>query len=365
MNPAFRDANVDFASRKRDIVKMENNTLKAYREHGLPPPPARLPTADIPPRVYAQATMASDIGKRKLNEDAHFFYVDSRFCMAGIFDGHLEKGKIAAHCKEYFVPLFMEHHLATQNVKAAFEHTCQDLNKKVYHAGQIGGSTLLVVVIDLLFLKAYTATLGDSEAKLYRRKDGTVHPIPLSCIRNFGDENDKQRVLLYLNSYPEETKTFLDQFDKLKPGEKPRFMGLNVSRSVGNYDVDHSKHPPRLAKPVGIHPKIGVTDIEDGDKILLACDGLWDVVPEDEPTFANTVMKSHWNHPDLAKRLVQEALARNSQDNVSCVVIEIRSQKRAPVTRTHSSPAFIERTDPPVKKHKPMTEDPAMPSCTQ
>lgn len=87
--------------------------------------------------------------------------------------------------------------------------------------------------------------------------------------------------------------------------------GIQVTRSLGDVDL----------KPSGVcaNPEITSFTLTASDSFLiLASDGLWDVVTNEEAVqFVHDTVK----HPDMcAKRLVTEALTRGSQDNLTVVI---------------------------------------------
>lgn len=111
---------------------------------------------------------------------------------------------------------------------------------------------------------------------------------------------------------------------------------LAISRAFG----DHQLKAPALPNNVVSNtPDITRTELEDTDMfIIVACDGLWDVVDDQESV--NLVLEGirelmmlipsmQANSPDnkramgeaLARMLVEEALARGTSDNVTCLMM--------------------------------------------
>ena len=94
---------------------------------------------------------------------------------------------------------------------------------------------------------------------------------------------------------------------------KSRVMGiLAVARSLG----DHSFKNFVTAKP-----HVQTVNAQAGDIIIVACDGLWDVLSDNEAVH----MVMNWrdigkNKEEAAQFLVDEAMRRGSCDNISCVV---------------------------------------------
>jgi serine/threonine protein phosphatase PrpC len=65
----------------------------------------------------------------------------------------------------------------------------------------------------------------------------------------------------------------------------------------------------------------------DDDIIVLACDGLWDVVSDDDATrLCREKKDARCTATDCAHSLVQKALREGSSDNVSVIVVFLRTE---------------------------------------
>jgi len=110
----------------------------------------------------------------------------------------------------------------------------------------------------------------------------------------------------------------------------PRVLGvLAMSRAIGdNY----------LKPYVSCEPEVTITDRRDDDCLILASDGLWDVVSNETAcSVARMCLRGGGRRQDnedpaisdkacteASVLLTKLALARNSSDNVSVVVIDLR-----------------------------------------
>ncbi|CAL1414128.1 unnamed protein product [Linum trigynum] len=95
------------------------------------------------------------------------------------------------------------------------------------------------------------------------------------------------------------------------PGDVPRVNGqLAVARAFG----DQSLKAHLSSEPDMRHVPIDATM----DFVILASDGLWKVMKNQE---AIDLVKTIKDPQVAAKRLTTEALARNSKDDISCIVI--------------------------------------------
>jgi serine/threonine protein phosphatase PrpC len=111
---------------------------------------------------------------------------------------------------------------------------------------------------------------------------------------------------------------------------------LAISRAFG----DHQLKTPALPNDVVSNvPDITSTELTDQDMfVIVACDGLWDVVEDQESVnlvlegirelmalLPNTGQDSLTHRRSmaevLARMLVEEALARGTSDNVTCLMI--------------------------------------------
>ncbi|KAK3161454.1 hypothetical protein QOZ80_1BG0077300 [Eleusine coracana subsp. coracana] len=178
---------------------------------------------------------------------------------------------------------------------------------------QTVGSTAVVAVVGPR--RIVVANCGDSRAVLSR---GGV-AVPLSCDHKPDRPDELERVeaaggrVINWNGY--------------------RVLGvLATSRSIGDYYL----------KPyVTAEPEVTVMDRTDKDEFLiLASDGLWDVVSNEvackiarnclsglaASKFPESVSGS--SAADAAALLVELAISRGSDDNISVVVVELRRLKR-------------------------------------
>ena len=94
-----------------------------------------------------------------------------------------------------------------------------------------------------------------------------------------------------------------------------RIGDLSVSRAFGDGD----NAPYISQKPDVFYYKI----TEKTKYVVMGCDGLWDVVQNHELFSLLEEFKKNKKNKNIASLLVQEALDRNTTDNVSVIIIEI------------------------------------------
>jgi len=92
---------------------------------------------------------------------------------------------------------------------------------------------------------------------------------------------------------------------------------LNVARSIGDYSLEAV-----IAEPDFVDVQLN----EAHDFLVLGTDGLWDHVPESliietvYDSLADTTMKLD----DIPKLLIEAAKERDSQDNITAVVVLLK-----------------------------------------
>ena len=166
------------------------------------------------------------------------------------------------------------------------------------------GTTALICYIDKKSQLIYTATLGDSEANIYRKIRGSLLSIPLSPIRDWNTD-----------------KKFIgSNADSITDGIKPRIhyqdshmsISLNVSRSIGD----------KGCLLISQKPKVTQCNIHPNDTLILCCDGLKDFVPE--ATICQKIAQHQGSEQMLAQVLTNTSITTNlSTDNVTVIVIHI------------------------------------------
>lgn len=253
-------------------------------------------------------------GVRKDMEDAHFHTQMEQGLLAGIFDGHGDLGKMAQYVAKRFKEGFGEVLKAAAHPHEAFEAMIHQIQSEIGNLP--GGCTGLICFVDKKTHRVYTATLGDTEAKIYREIGGEMRSIPLSCVRDWHSEKDYERAKKW---YRENNMRGIgDQFDR-EQGKHRRFPGgqfggVNVSRGFGD----------ELIEAVSHKAKITVHYLKPDDLLVLGCDGVWDF--SGEKGLINNVIRPNIANPsvNLAERIVNYALTDcQSQDNVTAMAIRV------------------------------------------
>lgn len=95
---------------------------------------------------------------------------------------------------------------------------------------------------------------------------------------------------------------------------------LAVARALGDW---HMKGPKGSISPLSAEPELQEIVLSEEDEFLImGCDGLWDVMSSQcAVTIVRKELMQHNNPERCSNELVQEALKRDSRDNLTVVVI--------------------------------------------
>ncbi|XP_047987975.1 protein phosphatase 1E-like isoform X1 [Leguminivora glycinivorella] len=282
--------------------------LDNSRLDSLPPPPA-------PHLQELRTVSAATKNSRRVMEDRHveignleaLFGIECAKPTAfyAVYDGHAGSAAAtycAAHLHQYLVE---SPHYSTDLRKAlrdAFLRTDNDFIRKSNQERACGGSTAVVVVVRGCQLHA--AWAGDSLALLAKR----------------------MRLMQLVRPHKPSRQ---DEKDRIQAGGGAvMFWGtwrvngqLAVSRAIGD----------AMYKPyVTARPELATVDLDgDEDFVVVACDGLWDFVSEDEVALA--VYRQLAADPDdlkaVTKRLIVQAKRQGSCDNISIIVVFLKDPR--------------------------------------
>jgi len=282
-------------------------------------------------------------GKRESNEDTEEYFLNlnnngtvynnklAPIDFFAICDGHggKEVAKyIAPRLKKYLTDSKNEYPLSKDQIKNIYNHIQRELIDHPDDIARACGCTALVVirfVENLHFLEPerveyiQVINLGDCRAVLSR--DGIAIPLCKDHKPFWPDE--KKRIDMVNKKYRTNNRIHFDAGDW-------RIGDLSVSRSFG--DLDNTPYVSHL--PDSFIYKINPQD----EFIIMACDGLWDVVQNHE---AVNFVRDHMNDNEIqyydipnyypspeaikarsiARKLASYAIAKGSTDNVSIYII--------------------------------------------
>ncbi|KAH6828070.1 Protein phosphatase 2C family protein [Perilla frutescens var. hirtella] len=250
---------------------------------------------------------ASFRGKRASMED---FYdikatkIDGQsVCLFGIFDGH-GGSRAAEFLKEHLFENLTKHPEFITNTKVAISETYRktdkdflDSEKETFRDDGSTASTAVLVGNHL-----YVANVGDSRTII--SKAGKAIPLSDDHKPNRSDERKRIEnaggVVMWAGTW--------------------RVGGvLAMSRAFGN----------RMLKQfVVAEPEIQDQEVDrDLELLVLASDGLWDVVPNED---AVSIAQTEEEPVAAARKLTETAFTRGSADNITCIVVKFHHEKVDP-----------------------------------
>lgn len=249
-------------------------------------------------RKYGFAQMQ---GHRPTMEDAHAFYFDKDFSFFGLYDGH--GGKQVADFASIYLHKNIYNNLNFKNdikkaIHEGFVQTHHDLNNVNFDSQRQGCTAVTVIIKDGML---YVGNLGDSRAVLC--KDGKA--IALTVDHKPDLKREKERIEK-LGGYV------------IWRGV-PRVNGrLAISRALG----DKALNPYVSYEPEIFDFKLSTSD----EFLILACDGVWDVLDNQEAVDAvRKSLRESNNDFDKSSEVLRDlAFAKGSTDNISAIVISLK-----------------------------------------
>jgi len=214
------------------------------------------------------------------------------FC---VFDGH-GGDETAKLCVKRFPEIFRKcllenpsnYELAIKNSFHIMDQEIAKMDKKET------GNTGTIVFINNKML--YCANIGDSSCCLLGKTNEFI-TIEDKCT------NDDEKIRIE----KEGGKVIEDRINGT----------LNISRSFGDYDL---KNKGLISEP-HITKKLIDNNL---NYCILASDGVWDFLNLDDVSKITNENKNNFN--DIAKIIVQTAMRKGSEDNISCIVIELNKR---------------------------------------
>ncbi|XP_038716482.1 probable protein phosphatase 2C 9 isoform X2 [Tripterygium wilfordii] len=214
-----------------------------------------------------------------------------------IYDGHLGDAVPAYLQKHLFSNILKEGNFWVEPNRAiakAYERTDEAILSQSADLGR-GGSTAVTAIL-INGQRLWVANVGDSRAVLSR---------------------GGQALQMTVDHEPNTERGIIENkggFVSNLPGDVPRVNGqLAVSRAFGDKS---------LKTHLRSDPDIQDIDIDNSVELLiLASDGLWKVMANQE---AVDIARKVKDPQKAAKKLIVEAVKRESADDISCVVVRFR-----------------------------------------
>uniref|UniRef100_K3W6T4 PPM-type phosphatase domain-containing protein n=1 Tax=Globisporangium ultimum (strain ATCC 200006 / CBS 805.95 / DAOM BR144) TaxID=431595 RepID=K3W6T4_GLOUD len=221
-----------------------------------------------------------------------------------------------------------KHEFQTRHFKRAFTDAFQRCDAQVLlkNPSRDGSTALLVWFVAGGPLSSemayYTINLGDCRAVLCRGS----HGIPLSTDHKPDRPDERQRIQRkggFVGTFAGISRVYSATGAGLSVEQQARVATyLAVSRAFGDRPL---KEPTPL---VSCEPEVKRFTVEQDDLfIVLACDGIWDVMSNQD---AVVIGLQHFEDPQrAADAIVKEAYRRGSSDNLTATVIQFGWQHDA------------------------------------
>jgi serine/threonine protein phosphatase PrpC len=224
----------------------------------------------------------------------------------GIYDGH-GGSKVSEYIAEHIPTYYCHPYLKTPFCKKYHNSTFETIQKKILETkfGYSMGSTCLLNIM-YKYNDEYhmnICNIGDSRLTIVY-KDGQSKQITTD--HKPDDANETQRIKKMGGDI------YLDSEGIYRIGD------LSLSRAFGDGD----NAPYISQKPDIYYKKI----CPSTKYIVMGCDGLWDVVKNNELFKLLEKFKENGYAENLASCLATECLNRNCTDNISIIIIEINEE---------------------------------------
>jgi len=260
---------------------------------------------------------ASNKGRRDKNEDAHVTFVsleqDPTTSFFAVYDGHGGKGA-STYCKEKLHKNVLERKCYATDKKKALTKGFIKTDEKYLAKVKDDGSCAVVALLTKSDYHLYVANVGDSRCILY--SNGAAKA--LSRDHKPFLEDEKKRI--------EEAGHEVKKDTELVSGKRVityRVDGTTaVSRSIGDYDFKDNFQSGPEQQAITCVPEIMESDVVAGNFLVLACDGVWDVMSnEDVGQYIIQQGQTEKDLNKLASNLATEAINRGSDDNITIVIV--------------------------------------------
>ena len=351
--------------------------------HGTPAPGIeRTGIASALQVAYALSHMP---GRRVIMEDATCASMWKRegrpYCLVGVCDGHGDAGHVSAFVADRIAPVLQSNMLqGTERWDSIWTETCSTLDAEIKKQKKTGGSTAVLALISSAVISV--ANIGDSRCILVQSQSQDVESLSEKLAGMTVAESPESRTEPQDEGYPpaidqehprhatppkpasqpigpfvvplsEDHKPNLPQEQARieQAGQKVVSVSfqengneitihkvalsetkqLAVSRAFGDFEYKRNKDLGPNEQAVVAIPDVR-THIRDHEKdcfLVLACDGIWDVMSNEEVAkfvvdetnrrrgTSETVLS------DVSDALLEECLNRNSRDNMTAVIVAL------------------------------------------
>eukprot|EP01089_Gocevia_fonbrunei_P010839 TRINITY_DN23831_c0_g1_i1.p1 TRINITY_DN23831_c0_g1~~TRINITY_DN23831_c0_g1_i1.p1 ORF type:complete len:409 (+),score=110.36 TRINITY_DN23831_c0_g1_i1:35-1261(+) len=262
-------------------------------------------------------SMIDTFGQDKSKSDDHINQND--FAFFGVFDGHggkLASDYAAKHLHGFVLesPSFKTN--IVEAIKEGFAKTEETFLKIAEKDCLADGTTALVSFI--VKNKLFIGSVGDSEAVMCKNGKAIALSSPHNPAKN-----------------PEETKRVEAAGGRVvgnrvaHPALNPAFFSIAVSRAIGDLMFKSPSYTSGKVSGLIADAEVTEWDLEsDCQFIILACDGLWDVLKHQEAVdFVVEKLKENDDPQLTSQLLVEKAYEEGSMDNITAMLVTLGGVK--------------------------------------
>lgn len=267
----------------------------------------------------------------------------------GVFDGHADNAVVSTYLSDNIVPEFLKQreneNTNENNVKSigsALINTCIELDKQLYNgtfmpSKECGSTAIMSIILNKYVV---VGNVGDSRAIIIQEetdeenKNAQPKVIEVSKDHKPNMPLEKERIEKAGLSVMEEKTSETNIIYKIQNNNNK----LATSRSFGDFDFKANTKLSSNEQAVTAVPDIYIHERDNKkDKfILLASDGVWDVMSnEDVSTFvlqqyANAMKENNDDNllAHIGDELIHECFQkRGSTDNMSVIIVSLMKNK--------------------------------------
>ncbi|KAK8886053.1 hypothetical protein M9Y10_041513 [Tritrichomonas musculus] len=233
-------------------------------------------------------------GERLTMEDATIIFGDNptiNHTFFAIYDGH-GGSDVSRYAGKHIHESFKKYFLQNQDgdIFAALKKSFQEINNYVIRRWPTQGSVAGVIIVS--DDKVYSYNIGDVRAVM-------VFP-----------DGRYERISHDHRACDPEEKTIIESLGG-KVFQNRLQGSLEISRTLGDGE---------FKKFINTEPFTSINQRIDGAKVILACDGVWDVLNDE---LVSKIALKHKDPNDAALDIADQAISNHTTDNVSCIVIDL------------------------------------------
>ncbi|KAJ1463077.1 phosphatase 2C-like domain-containing protein [Pelagophyceae sp. CCMP2097] len=273
--------------------------------------------------AFWRGAVAEMQGWRVSHEDAHFMS-DGDWTVFGVLDGHC--GSTVARLGADQLPAALREAAAAGTLAATLVATVQqsfismDKWLRAHPDSKDAGSTVTTAGFHATFKDGkrsyvgFLANAGDSRGLVLRRGVGVIAATEDHKPDSAGE---RARIVAAGGFVSDHTAV-------------PRLDGnISVSRGFGDFDYKSVDHAPEAQKLCCVPDVTGLSalsaaELRDGDVLVLACDGVFDVLDNGElGQLVLDGLASGADAGDLAADVIRGCLERDSKDNMTLMIVQV------------------------------------------